>query len=161
MALFGEGTYGLTERLKVTLGARYSDMKYSFDTLTGGPQLFAPTRVGTGNQTENAFTPKASLQFQADPTDLYYSTYAKGFRPGGANNPLPHAACPTDFANFGIQTDPQHLQLRHRQQLRDRREEQLRQPRAPRDQHLLHPLEQHPAAHRAAGLPDLLHRQYR
>ena len=107
LALFGEGTYGLTERLKATLGARYSYMKYSFDTLTGGPQLYAPTRVGTGNQTEHAFTPKASLQFQADPTDLYYATYAKGFRPGGANNPIPHAACPTDFANFGIQTDPQ------------------------------------------------------
>ena len=107
LALFGEGTYALTERLKATLGARYSYTKYSFDTLTGGPQLYAPTRAGTGNQTEHAFTPKASLQFQADPTDLYYATYAKGFRPGGANNPIPHAACPTDFANFGIQTDPQ------------------------------------------------------
>ncbi len=35
---------------------------------------------------------------------MYYATYAKGFRPGGANNPLPNAACPTDFANFGITT---------------------------------------------------------
>ncbi|MBV8909306.1 MAG: TonB-dependent receptor, partial [Gammaproteobacteria bacterium] len=76
------------------------------DTLTGGPQLYAPPRTGTGDITENAFTPKASLQFQVDPNDLFYATYAKGFRPGGANNPIPNAACPTDFANFGIQTDP-------------------------------------------------------
>jgi iron complex outermembrane recepter protein len=105
-ALFGEVTYGVTERLKATVGARFSHMKYTFDTLTGGPQLYAPTRAGTGDISENAFTPKVSLQFQADPNDMYYATYAKGFRPGGANNPIPNAACPTDFANFGIQTDP-------------------------------------------------------
>jgi iron complex outermembrane recepter protein len=106
LAIFGELTYGLSERLKLTVGARESHMKYSFDTFTGGPQLYAPPRYGTGNNTENAFTPKVSLQFQADPNDMYYGTYAKGFRPGGANNPIPNAACPTDFANFGIQTDP-------------------------------------------------------
>jgi iron complex outermembrane recepter protein len=106
IAAFGELTYALTDRLKTTLGARYSRMKYSFDTLTGGPQLYAPTRAGIGDNLEHAFTPKVSLQFQMDPEDLFYTTYAKGFRPGGANNPIPHAACPTDFANFGIQTDP-------------------------------------------------------
>jgi iron complex outermembrane receptor protein len=105
-ALFGEVTYGLTERLKATVGARYSHMKYTFDTLTGGPQLYAPTRAGTGDISENAFTPKVSLQFQADPNDMYYATYAKGFRPGGANNPIPFAACPSDFMNFGIPSDP-------------------------------------------------------
>ena len=106
VAVFGELTFGLTDRLKLTAGARESHMKYSFDTYTGGPQLYAPPRAGTGNISENAFTPKVSLQFQADPNDMYYATYAKGFRPGGANNPIPNAACPTDFANFGIQTDP-------------------------------------------------------
>ena len=69
-------------------------------------EVYAPPRTGTGNITENAFTPKVSLQFQLDPANLFYTTYAKGFRPGGANNPIPNAACPTDFANFGIQTDP-------------------------------------------------------
>src|SRR6516165_1933662 len=102
IAVFGEVTYALTEQLKATVGARYSHMKYSFDTLTGGPQLYAPPRSGSGNNTENAFTPKVSLQYQYDPNDMYYATYAKGFRPGGANNPIPNAACPTDFQNFGI-----------------------------------------------------------
>ena len=106
IAGFGELTYGITDRFKTTVGARWSHMKYSFDTLTGGPQLYAPPRTGTGNITESAFTPKVSLQFQADPNDMFYATYAKGFRPGGANNPIPNAACPTDFANFGIATDP-------------------------------------------------------
>ncbi len=106
-AAFGELTYGLTERLKATLGARFSRTKFSFDTLTGGPQLFDVPRTGTGNNKENAFTPKVSLQFQADPSDLFYATYAKGFRPGGANNPVPFAACSGDFMTFHILGAPE------------------------------------------------------
>jgi iron complex outermembrane receptor protein len=109
VAVFGELTYALTDRLKATVGARYSRMKYNFDTLTGGPQLYAPTRTGTGDISENAFTPKATLQFQMDQDNLFYAAYAKGFRPGGANNPVPFAACPTDFANFGVVVDPSDL----------------------------------------------------
>ena len=55
---------------------------------------------------ENAFTPKVSLSYQADPRNLYYFTYAKGFRPGGGNNPVPYAACAADFQNLGITASP-------------------------------------------------------
>ena len=41
-----------------------------------------------------------------DPHNLYYFTYAKGFRPGGGNNPVPYAACATDFQNLGISASP-------------------------------------------------------
>jgi outer membrane receptor protein involved in Fe transport len=105
-ALFGEGTYSFTDQFKLTLGARYSKLKYSFDTLTGGPQLFLPPQTGSGNKNENSFTPKVSLAFQADPKNLVYFTYAKGFRPGGANNPVPYAACAGDFMSFGIPGAP-------------------------------------------------------
>ena len=104
LAWFGEGSYAATDRLKVTVGARYARMKYSFDTLTGGPQLFDNTTPGSGSKSENAFTPKVGVSFQADPSNMYYVTYAKGFRPGGGNNPLPPVACATDF-------DAQHLNL--------------------------------------------------
>jgi len=105
-AIFGEATYSLTDQFKVTVGARYSINKYSFNTYTGGPQLFAAPEMGSGNNSGNAFTPKVSLQYQADPKDLYYFTYAKGYRPGGANNPLPYAACAQDFQDFGIKAAP-------------------------------------------------------
>jgi len=105
-AVFGEATYGLTDKLKLTAGARLSVNKYSFDTYTGGPQLFGPSIPGSGNNSENSFTPKLSLQYQADPNDMFYTTYAKGYRPGGANNPLPYAACSQDFMNFGIANSP-------------------------------------------------------
>jgi iron complex outermembrane receptor protein len=105
-AWFGEGTYAFTDQLKLTLGGRYSKTEYSFDTLTGGPQLFLQPRTGNGDKKENFFTPKVNLAFQADPKDLYYFTYSKGFRPGGANNPVPAAACAADFATFGIAASP-------------------------------------------------------
>jgi iron complex outermembrane receptor protein len=105
-AVFGEVTYGLTEKLHLTGGARFSRNKYSFDSFTGGPQLFGPSTTGSGNNSENSFTPKLSVQYQADPNDMFYTTYAKGYRPGGANNPLPFAACSQDFMNFGIPNAP-------------------------------------------------------
>ena len=67
------------------------------------------------SQTENSFTPKASFSYQYDARNLYYATYAKGFRPGGANNPVPQAACAADFAifwHYGVAAD---LSIRHRQ----------------------------------------------
>jgi outer membrane receptor protein involved in Fe transport len=106
LAAFGEGTYALTDQLKLTLGARFSQSKYSFTSLTGGPQLFnAPTTVGA-DKNENSFTPKASIAYQMDPRNLYYFTYAKGFRPGGGNNPVPYAACAQDFQSLGVPGAP-------------------------------------------------------
>jgi iron complex outermembrane recepter protein len=47
-----------------------------------------------------------NLAYQLDPTNMVYATYAKGFRPGGGNNPLPAAACAQDLQNFGITSSP-------------------------------------------------------
>ena len=105
-AVFGEGSYAFTDQWKLTLGARFSRTEFEFNTLTGGPQLFLPDQANTGDKKENSFTPKVSIDYQYDPHDLYYFTYAKGFRPGGANNPVPQAACATDFQNFGITASP-------------------------------------------------------
>ncbi len=105
-ALYGEGTYSLTDSLKVTLGVRYSRTEFTFDSETGGPQLFAPNQFSSPSNKENSFTPKVNVSYQIDPNNMVYATYAKGFRPGGGNNPLPQAACAEDFANFGITKSP-------------------------------------------------------
>jgi len=106
-ALYGEATYALLDSLKLTAGVRYSWTKYEFFTYTGGPQLFAAPTTGEGSHKENAFTPRVSISWQIDPNNLLYASYAKGFRPGGANNPVPYAACSTDFQNFGVSGAPQ------------------------------------------------------
>jgi iron complex outermembrane receptor protein len=106
IAIYGEGTYAITDQLKATAGVRYSNTEFSFNTLTGGPQLFLPNQINNGDKRENSFTPKVDVAYQLDPNNLFYATYAKGFRPGGANNPVPQAACAQDFANFGISAAP-------------------------------------------------------
>ncbi len=106
-AWYGQATYSFTRQWKLTAGLRESHVKYTFNTLTGGPQLFLPPQTGSGSESQNAFTPKVSVAYQLNQDNLFYATYAKGFRPGGANNPVPYAACATDFQNFGIKSAPQ------------------------------------------------------
>jgi outer membrane receptor protein involved in Fe transport len=106
IAWFGEGTYAFTDQYKLTVGARYSHLKFTNTTLTGGPQLFLSPQTVNVSKTENSFTPKVSFSYQYDPRNLYYASYAKGFRPPGANNPVPQAACAGDFAAFGIKEAP-------------------------------------------------------
>jgi outer membrane receptor protein involved in Fe transport len=106
LAVYGEGTFSFTDQYKLTLGARFSKTKYSFESLTGGPQLFLAPQTVSAEKKENSFTPKVSFSYQMDPQNLYYFTYAKGFRPGGGNNPVPQAACAADFANLGISGAP-------------------------------------------------------
>jgi len=106
LAWFGEATLSGSDTFKATIGARYAQSKFSNDTLTGGPQLFLANEAVSVSHTDNSFTPKLSLAYQHDPRNLYYATYAKGFRPGGANNPVPQAACAGDFAAFGITESP-------------------------------------------------------
>jgi iron complex outermembrane receptor protein len=105
-AVFTEGSYAFTDQYKLTVGARYSWTKFTNNSYTGGPQLFLPPQTVDVGQKENSFTPKVSFSFQQDPRNLYYATYAKGFRPGGANNPVPFAACKQDFQSFGITNSP-------------------------------------------------------
>jgi iron complex outermembrane receptor protein len=101
-AWFGEANLALTDRLTLTAGARYSSIKFSLDSITGGPQLYNATLPSSVSNSENAFTPKVTLSFQATPQHLFYGTYAKGYRPGGGNNPVPFRACQSDLINMGF-----------------------------------------------------------
>jgi outer membrane receptor protein involved in Fe transport len=67
-------------------------MGFSLNHYANGYENYGPSVAG-GSQQENSFTPKLGLEFQADEKDLFYATYAKGFRPGGYNPPLPPVFC--------------------------------------------------------------------
>jgi iron complex outermembrane recepter protein len=88
LAGFGEVTYKLTDRLSLTAGGRYAKMGFSLSHYANGYENYGPSSAG-GQESETAFTPKVGLTFQADDKDMYYATYAKGYRPGGYNPPLP------------------------------------------------------------------------
>ena len=105
LAAYGEVTYALTDRLKATAGLRVSTVQVSFNNFADGPQNFGPSG-GPGSQHEKPVTPKASLEYQANPDNMFYATYAKGYRIGGASPPVPLSACALDLANLGLSAPP-------------------------------------------------------
>jgi iron complex outermembrane receptor protein len=109
IAGFGEANFKVTDTLKLTAGVRVSKDSYTIESLSGGPQNSGP-RAGTQSNSENPVTPRAGIEWQADPNDLYYFTYSKGFRPGGGNPSIPYdptfqnptVGCTQDFQNLGL-----------------------------------------------------------
>jgi outer membrane receptor protein involved in Fe transport len=101
VALFGELNFNIIDRLKLTLGARVAKTAFDFTHFATGTQN-GTTTLNSGNKLETPFTPKIGLSFQADPNNLYYFTYAKGFRTGGDNAPIPSLLCPTTFTTLGL-----------------------------------------------------------
>jgi outer membrane receptor protein involved in Fe transport len=106
IAIFGETSIAITDKLKGILGLRYSKTDVTFRHFADGPQNFIGPNAGTGAEHDKPFTPKLGLSYQADRDDLYYATYAKGYRIGGANPPIPSAACAPDYVSFGITAAP-------------------------------------------------------
>jgi iron complex outermembrane recepter protein len=88
IAAFGEATFGLTDTLKLTVGGRFAKMSFDLSHHGDGLENYGPD-YANASQSETAFTPKVGLAFQADAQNLFYATYAKGFRPGGGNPSLP------------------------------------------------------------------------
>jgi len=108
-AIYGEANYEVTEKLKLTLGARYSREKISYDQRTWGLLTNAPFGVGTavaGGSVEKPFTPKVSLSYQATEDNLFYVTAAKGYRIGGVQGQASPTVCANDLAALGITNTP-------------------------------------------------------
>lgn len=91
-AAFGEGTYAITDHLKATAGLRWYAYDYHFyDHFAGwgSPLGGATPSIETVSQSENGVNPKFNLAYEFNKDLMVYVTAAKGFRPGGANQPLP------------------------------------------------------------------------
>ena len=106
LAIFGETSIAITDKLKAVVGLRYAKTDINFSHSADGPQNFIGLNAGTGGVHDKPFTPKLGLSYQADSNNLFYGTYAKGYRIGGANPPIPSAACASDYTNFGIANAP-------------------------------------------------------
>ena len=101
VALFADGTFDITSRLKLTAGFRYAWTHFDFGNLNDGPQDLLNNggvpAVVSGHKDEKPFTPKIGLSYQLTGDDLIYATASKGYRIGGATPPLPVVACGPGF----------------------------------------------------------------
>jgi iron complex outermembrane recepter protein len=91
-AVFGESTYAITDRLKATVGLRWYSYDYAFYDYFAGwgsPQGGATPSQDSITQSQNGINPKFNLSYEFNKDLMVYATAAKGFRPGGGNQPLP------------------------------------------------------------------------
>jgi iron complex outermembrane receptor protein len=99
LAAFGELSYALTDTVRLTVGERIAHLNFSLNHYADGFENYGPG-YANASSSETANTPKVSVAYQHDPSNLFYATYAKGFRAGGGNAPLPDY-CSADLDNTG------------------------------------------------------------
>jgi outer membrane receptor protein involved in Fe transport len=99
-AAFGDFTYGLTDALKLDVGARVNHYDYRFSScITGWGSGFGaatPSCSGLIALSSTSFNPKLNLTYTFDSDLMVYGTMATGFRPGGGD-----AVYPTTGAAWG------------------------------------------------------------
>jgi len=79
-AVYSQGTYDLTDKLNVTVGARYTeDLRRQLTTPTDVPQNNLSAKF-------HATTWNVSLQYQFNHDMMLYATSRKGYKSGGFNN---------------------------------------------------------------------------
>ena len=99
IAGYGELSYAFTDQWKLTVGERVAYTTFALEHYADGLENYGPG-AASASQHETPNTPKASLGFQMDPNNLFYVSYAKGFRVGGGNAPLP-SYCDSDLQAIG------------------------------------------------------------
>ena len=102
VAVFGELTLRLSEGLRLTAGARWSETTIDFKAnrngfVNGGPAVILPSTRSTSR-----VVPKALMELDVTEDLLVYASASKGFRVGGVNMPIPVAFCAAELADLGI-----------------------------------------------------------
>lgn len=83
-ALFGEGSWNVTDQLELTAGARLFRTELESVTTTSGP-LVGPMTVEAGDSSETGVSPKFAITWRPDDRLMFYALASRGFRFGGPN----------------------------------------------------------------------------
>lgn len=83
-ALFGQGTYSITDRLNTTLGLRYSSEEKEFDNVYDHADPTLDFSASPSNSWDS-WSPSFSLDYTYDSGTMVYSSVKRGFKSGGYN----------------------------------------------------------------------------
>jgi outer membrane receptor protein involved in Fe transport len=95
-AIFGEASYDLTDKLTVTAGGRYYDFEEDRGFHSGG--LFSNGDNQTDSTESDGFSPRVLVSYDVNDEWTLNAQASKGFRLGGANDPLNLPLCSADDA---------------------------------------------------------------
>ena len=106
LALFGEVSVPITEKLTLSLGGRqffaWQNSSVDFEGIFAFPNI----GVTRAKNREDGFNPKVNLSYEIDNDRLLYVQASKGFRLGGTNEPVPQPLCTADLQARGFDEAP-------------------------------------------------------
>jgi outer membrane receptor protein involved in Fe transport len=119
IAFFTDDTWHVTKKLDLTAGVRYFNYSEKYYLYEGGVYGAINHAPLTENAKENAsgFNPRFNASYHLDQDVMVYAEAAKGFRYGGANQPVPTATpaeasgpipnrCLYNLNSYGLSTAP-------------------------------------------------------
>jgi outer membrane receptor protein involved in Fe transport len=114
VALFTDDTWHATSKLDLTAGVRYfneTEKYYLFESGVYGVVNHVPLTLNA-NQSSSGFNPRFNASYHVDKDLMVYAEAAKGFRFGGANQPVPIGStgiaeeCASELAAYGYKSAP-------------------------------------------------------
>jgi len=114
VALYTDETWHVTHKLDLTAGVRYFDFHedyYLFESGVYGVVNHVPL-VLNATQKASGFNPRFNASYHVDDDIMVFAEAAKGFRYGGANQPVPIGSsgiagqCAADLAAYGYNSAP-------------------------------------------------------
>ncbi len=100
VAVFGEASYDVTEKLTLTVGARWYSFEEERSFTSGG--VFSNGDNRTDATESDGVTPRVIASYEATDDVTFNAQASQGFRLGGVNDPLNVPLCtPEDEAIFG------------------------------------------------------------
>jgi iron complex outermembrane receptor protein len=102
---FGQADFKITPKWTLTAGVRVSHTSFEHANFQDGALNGGPSGAPSGSS-ENETSPKVGISYTPDEHLLFYTSAAKGFRPGGGNTPIPLSLCAGDLQTLGLTEAP-------------------------------------------------------
>ena len=100
VALFGEATYKLLDRLGLTAGLRWYDWEEDKTFKSGGPFSNSTAQDQDVTVSSDGFTPRFMVSYDANDNLTVNAQVSRGFRLGGVNDPLNQLLCGDAYDTF-------------------------------------------------------------